>query len=155
MKTSEDWMRKAVQAARLGLIAKDDRPFGCVIIDAYSNLLSVTWGTGRNSNPLRHSECRAITEACNRRHGLLYGCTLFSTHEPCHMCAGATLHSHVAAVYWGTYRADMPSLFRDYEVPTADILRDSSHPPLVAGGILREECLTLFASELAEAECRS
>lgn len=53
---------------------------------------------------LAHAECLAI-EAAQRTLGdwRLVGCTLYSTLEPCPMCAGAILHARLDKVVFGAY----------------------------------------------------
>jgi len=143
----EFWMRRAITEAKEAE-ARSSRPFGCVIVDPDDVMIATGQGTGHDHAPLRHSEYTAIQVAAHSR-GLLEGCTLYSTHEPCHMCAGAILHAHLSEVVWGSYREDLPQLFRYYDVETERILYDSSHRPKVTGGVLRDECVHLFDGELS------
>lgn len=144
--THESWMRKAISLARNAELS-GDRPFGAIIVNERNDRVSLGSGTGGDSDPLRHSECVAIERACAWYGRLLEGHTLYSTHEPCHMCAGAILHSHVSEVVWGSYRDDMPDLFRSYDIDTVSILLDCGHRPKVTPGILRDECIALFERE--------
>lgn len=145
---AEYWMQEAMRTA---LRAQDfgERPFGAVVVDQNDSEVTRAGGTGLPGDPLRHSECVAITEACRLNKGLLEGWSLYSTHEPCHMCAGAILHAHLSFVAWGSERADLPQLFRGYEVSTYDILRDSSHAPKTLV-VMNTECVHLFDGELSE-----
>lgn len=148
----EHWMQHAIKAARRAE-KFGDRPFGAVIVDEENQIVSIAAGTGTDEDPLRHSECVAIEEACRllkRGARRLEGCTLYSTHEPCHMCAGAILHAHLSEVVWGSWRDDLPELFRRYDVDTWKILYDSSHLPRATGGIMNDECVRLFDAERAE-----
>lgn len=145
----EHWMVHAIKAARRAE-KFGDRPFGAVVVDEENQLVAVAAGTGTDIDPVRHSEILVIQEACrllNRGDRRLEGCTLYSTHEPCHMCAGAILHAHLSEVVWGSDRDDLPELFRYYDVSTYDILYDSSHRPKVTSGVLGTECISLFDAE--------
>lgn len=143
------YMRRAIELAingeKLG-----HRPFGCVIVDELDQTVSETFGTGLLTDPTRHSEVLAIQEACRIKRGLLQGCTIYSTHEPCIMCTGAILHAHLSRVVFGSRRSDIPQLFRVYDIPWYARFADSSHPPEVIHGCLGTPCCQLFAAELSE-----
>lgn len=135
------------------LLARDaqeagERPFGCIIADPHGVIIAETSGSEAPDNPTRHSEVEAIQIACWKRKGLLHGCTIYSTHEPCLMCTGAIFHAKLSRVVWGSSRIDLPDLFR--ELP-ADRWRMTSTPPSIEVGVLREDCIQLFSKELADA----
>lgn len=140
------WMREAIKVARRHE-EMGDRPFGCVIVDERNQLLAYAGGSEYGHEPTWHSEMEAIRRACARRGGTLEGCTIYSTHEPCPMCAGAINHAKLSMVVWGTDRVDLPLLFRKLSVNTWDRLRDTSKPPLIRSGVMRAECLKLFDLE--------
>lgn len=130
----------------IGLARRDaDAPFGAVVADSKTGeIFGTGWGTGTEHDCTAHSEMKAIQAAQARRPGELTGLTVFSTHEPCTMCAGALVHARPDAVVFGTYRADLPWRFRQRAVSAEAILADCSRPALVIGGILWRECIQLF-----------
>jgi tRNA(adenine34) deaminase len=130
-----------------------DRPFGCVVADDLGTIVGVGKGSEREWDPTRHSEIAAIQEACLHRGGLLQGCTLYSTHEPCVMCIGAINHAKLSRVVFGSWRCDLPQLFRTRGTFTSAValLSDTSHPPEIVSGVLRKECIKLFDEEVKEA----
>jgi len=142
------WMGRAIEFAQ-GAREFDHLPFGCVIVRGCGECLAVRWGTG-TINPVEHSEIEAIRVACQHHdHGIyapqwLKGCTLYSTHQPCVMCCGAINHAKISRVVFGSYRQDLPHLFRD-GILSKTLLANTSHPPEVLGGVLRQECIDLFA----------
>ena len=148
MPDHEFWMNMAVNDAKRAE-HEGERPFGCVIIDQDEQLICRSRGTGDDLDPTRHSEMVAIREACKSLGRLLHGCTLYSTHEPCIMCTGAILHSKVSTVVWGSYRADLPALFRPYNIQAIMRFGDTSHPPKLVRGVLQERCVRLFDKEVA------
>jgi tRNA(adenine34) deaminase len=126
-----------------------ERPFGCVITTEYDVVIATSSGSELLLDVTRHSELVAIRQAQGRMDGLLRGCTLYSTHEPCLMCAGACCHAKLSRVVFGSYRNDLPLLFRKRRLPVEVLLEDTSQPPEVVSGVLRDECIRLFDQEMA------
>ena len=80
---------------------EDEVPIGAVVV-----LDGRVLGRGHNrtrarASPLAHAEMLALEEAL-RAHGdaRLVGAQVFTTVEPCFMCAGALVHARVARVVW-------------------------------------------------------
>lgn len=136
-------IKLAQQALRVG-----HRPFGCVITTSDGRLVTSAYGSESLLDPTRHSEMLAIRNACKWAGGLLRGFALYTTHEPCPMCAGAITHSKISTVVFGSYRDDLPSLFRSKR-SARTVLRDTTDPPDVVEGVLRVECIRLFDDEMA------
>lgn len=146
----ERWMRAAVDLAK-DAYAAGNRPFGCIIIN--DGQRAIGWGSGSETweDPTAHSEITAIQMACpSTTTGRLQGCTLYSTHEPCPMCCGAIAHSKLSRVVWGSKRADFPEMFRSHRIPIWDRLGDTSTPPEMLSGVLREQCNGLFRQEIED-----
>jgi tRNA(adenine34) deaminase len=142
----EFFMGLAIGFAKVAVV-REQRPFGGVIVDPTGELLGAGGGSELPTDPTRHHEMEAIRSACQNRGDLLQGCTLYSTHEPCLMCTGAILHSKLSRVVWGSFRSDLPSLFRPLNIGFARF-GDTTHPPDIKGGILRRECIELFDEEV-------
>lgn len=151
VKIHEQFMRQAIDLAR-DAASKGDKPFGCMILRPNPRgwgCLAATVGTGTDQDPTSHSEVRAIQTACDVLQGPLHGCVVYSTHEPCVMCAGALVHAKPDTVVWGSCRRDLPELFRPRLFDAKDILYDCSRPINCVRGVLRDECIALFDEELA------
>jgi tRNA(adenine34) deaminase len=149
MSEDEHYMGYAIDIAEAA-IQEGQRPFGCVVVAPPSDGLPMGdevigwgWGSSIPKDPTRHSEMEAIRMASRFRDGLLEGCTIYSTHEPCLMCSGAILHAHLSRVVFGSYRTELPNLFRRYTI-CGPRWRDSSHPPEVVGGVRGYDCVRLF-----------
>lgn len=94
-------MHLAIAEAHAAQLA-GEVPVGAVVVSSAGEIL----GRGNNqvlrtSDPTAHAEIVALRAAgralANYR---LSGCTLFSTLEPCAMCAGAILHARVARLVY-------------------------------------------------------
>ncbi len=119
-------------------------PYGCVIVNEDGIELGRGLGSGTKRDPISHSELHAIREASANHGGLLRGCTLYSTHEPCSMCCGAITHAKLSRVVYGSARADLRHLYREYDRSVHERLDDTSEPPDVLGGVLRDACIRLL-----------
>jgi len=90
-------LREARMAARRGEV-----PVGAVIVRNGKVL-----ARGRNEiiarkDPTAHAEVLAIKKAAARlRNERLTGCTLYTTLEPCPMCAGAAVLARITEVVYG------------------------------------------------------
>ncbi|GBG23855.1 tRNA-specific adenosine deaminase [Hondaea fermentalgiana] len=96
----EKFMREAIELSKEG-----DWPYGSVIVDGNGKVLARAFNTGvKDRDCTRHAEMNAIRIA---QHALpddtadLEGCTLYSSSEPCPMCATAIVWSRVSRVVFG------------------------------------------------------
>ncbi len=94
-------MMLALEQARAAR-AMDEVPIGAVIL-----LDGEVIGSGHNRvrtdrSPLAHAELRALSAAvATTGDARLPGAQVYTTVEPCFMCAGALSHARVARVVWG------------------------------------------------------
>jgi tRNA(adenine34) deaminase len=102
-------------------------------------------GRGRNRirtrrDPLAHAETDAIADAC-RALGTdtLKDCTLYTTMEPCPMCAGALLNAKVGHwVLGGRFRSVGRTDLGRYSVESFTAFMDAQVQ--ITSGILQAEC---------------
>ena len=137
----EYFMRLAIREAERAL-EHDDVPIGAVVVAAGEVI-----GAGRNERELRqdptaHAEMLALREAA--RHvgsWRVLESVLYVTLEPCAMCAGAIVLGRVGRVVYGTVDPKAGAAGS-----VLDVLgeRRLNHRPVVAGGLLREECAALL-----------
>ncbi len=107
----EAFLRRAIELALESDPATGDTPFGTVIVKDGRIV-----GEGRNRvatshDPTAHSEVEAIRDACRRlgTHSL-EGCVMYTSGEPCPMCAGAIVWAKLSRIYYGASRADCIAL---------------------------------------------
>jgi tRNA(Arg) A34 adenosine deaminase TadA len=152
--TKDDYMRQAIAAAaeaqKEGGVA-----IGAVLVNDASGEIVATGGSlvGVTKDPTAHAEVNCIREACQKL-GTddLYGHTLYSTLEPCHMCLSAAAWARIAQVYFGAYRKDVdPTLFDTKDLAGDE--QEAAHMNLreniqmrAEGGILEQECAALLGS---------
>lgn len=101
----ERYMRRALGIARSNL----DAPFGCVIVDGYDVVAEGLNDAERS--PILHGEMAAIIDLLEarpdteREHLVLY-----TTAEPCPMCAGALYWCGIPRVVYGTSTETLKNL---------------------------------------------
>ena len=82
--------------------AAGEVPIGAIIVSPTGEII----GRGHNqvvttSDPTAHAEIVALRQAARTLSNYrLTGCTLYSTLEPCAMCAGAILHARIARLVY-------------------------------------------------------
>jgi len=97
----EKWMREALKEAE-NSFSNEEVPVGAVVVKEGAII-----GRGSNrkealNDPTAHAEIIAITAAANSiGDWRLEGCILYSTLEPCLMCAGAIIQARVSRVVYG------------------------------------------------------
>lgn len=131
--------------------AAGDVPVGAVVVSAEGEVL----GAGRNQreggSPFAHAEIEAITQAANTvGDWRLSGATLYVTLEPCPMCAGAILQTHISEVVFGADNHRDGALGTVTNIFAANWKRSVS----VTGGIFADKSAKLLQMAFTEARVR-
>ena len=134
-------MREALHQAEMALVV-DEVPVGAVVV--FDNQVI---GSGHNcpvssNDPTAHAEILALRDACYKVGNYrLPGGTLYTTLEPCLMCAGAILQARLGRVVFGV---------RDEKTgavgSTANLLQSPlvNHQCEVKAGVLGDESTRLL-----------
>jgi tRNA(adenine34) deaminase len=149
----EAGMRLALDLARRAA-SLDEVPVGAVVL-----LDGLVVGEAHNEtharrDPTAHAELLAVQRACARRGALrLPGAVVYSTVEPCFLCAGALSHARVARVVWAVRDPKFGGA-----VSLGSVLTDPrlNHRAQIAEGVLADEARALlqefFRSKRGRAE---
>ncbi len=143
----EEFMREAIGEADA---AREDGevPVGAVIVLACDVIARGRNAVIRTSDPSAHAEIVALREAAravgNYR---LTGATLYSTIEPCAMCAGAIVHSRIERLVFGARDPKAGAVETFFQICSTDFL---NHRVVVEGGILEAECRAMIQSFFRE-----
>ena len=138
----ELWMREAVQAAqaaeRLGEV-----PIGACLIDAAGKLLAVAGNrTITDNDPTAHAEILVLREAAAKINNYrLVETTLYTTIEPCAMCAGALVNSRVKRLVYGAKDERFGAVETVFRICDSPLL---NHQIEITAGVLAEECRKLM-----------
>jgi len=137
----ERYMRIALEEAR-----QADFPFGAVIVRDNA-ILARGRNLGRTDrDPTAHGEMVAIRRVVAKHGGrALRGTTLYTTGEPCPMCMGAILWSHVGRLVFAASIAQLATRMNQIMVTSAELAAKASFAPIsITGGVLADEAMALF-----------
>src|SRR5258708_1727561 len=100
-KDHERWMRESLRAAREAQ-TRDEVPIGTFLVVG-DQLLAVAGNRTRtNCDPTAHAEIVALREAARKSGNYrLPDAVVYSTIEPCAMCAGALIQARVKLLVYG------------------------------------------------------
>jgi tRNA(Arg) A34 adenosine deaminase TadA len=145
MDASAQIMQLAVDAARAGIAAAQS-PFGAVIVRGDSVIASSYNHVRAWTDPSAHAEVVCIREA-GRTLGTIdfAGCEMYTTCEPCPMCAAAIHWANLDAVHFGARIADAERAgFRELKIPIEEMYSRGGSPVRVHADVMRAECAALF-----------
>ena len=131
-----------------------DHPFGCLLADAEGNIL-MEQGNGfsaEGNDRTAHAEKLLATRAAKAYSvEFLKSCTLYTSAEPCAMCAGALYWAGVGRVVFGQTEKDLKALTGAHEEnPTLDlpcrfVFEAGQRPTELVGPLLADEAAQLQA----------
>ena len=94
------WMGLALDEARAAE-AEDEVPIGAVVVLEDRVVARAHNQTRTRRDPTAHAELLALSQAARSLSAMrLPGAVVYTTVEPCFMCAGALVHARVARVVW-------------------------------------------------------
>jgi guanine deaminase len=142
--SDEAYMKLALEAA-IGSKLSGDVPFGAVIIQKDKIVAMTSNSEHTDHDVTHHAELKAVSEASallGTRN--LSDCTIYSTVEPCPMCAGAIFHACINRVVYGMSRDDLTHLFRERNIRLWHLADDWHYTPEIIGGVLKHEVIETF-----------
>lgn len=118
-------------------------PVGAVIVDSAGKILAAAGNrTIKDLDPTGHAEILALRIAATRVGNYrLTGTTVYTTIEPCAMCAGALVNARVARLVFGAADERFGAVRTLFRICDDDRL---NHRLEITGGILEENCRRLM-----------
>ncbi|MGY1722218.1 nucleoside deaminase [Blastococcus sp. SYSU DS0533] len=102
----EKWLQQAVDLATAN-VAAGGGPFGAVVVRGDAVIATGVNRVTRDLDPTAHAEVTAIRSACRELGTFsLAGCTLYTSCEPCPMCATSALWARLDRVVFAANRHD-------------------------------------------------
>ena len=138
----EFWMREAIRAARAAE-ALDEVPIGACLIDQNGELIFAAGNrTITDSDPTAHAEMLVLRAAARRLNNYrLLETTLYTTIEPCAMCAGALVNARVKRLVYGAADERFGAVRTHFNICDNPLL---NHRIEVVSDVLADECRALM-----------
>jgi tRNA(adenine34) deaminase len=137
----ESWMHRALALAREAEAA-GEVPVGCVVVAGGTVI-----GEGRNSpisllDPTAHAEMLAIRQAAFAAENYrLTDATLYTTLEPCAMCAGALVAARIRTLVFGARDLRFGGVRSKFQIADSPLL---NHRVEIVEGVLGVESTALL-----------
>ncbi|MFN6540509.1 MAG: nucleoside deaminase [Nostoc sp. EkiNYC01] len=138
---SEYFMRLALAEAKKG-----DAPYGAIIVKD-NEVVAVAHNTVKtDSDPSAHAEINVIRSLTAKlKNPSLEGYSIYTTGEPCPMCASACVWSGLSEIVYGASIQDLISVNQaQINISCEEVIAQSFRKIKVIKGILKNECLELF-----------
>lgn len=138
----ERWMGEALAAAREAE-GRGEVPVGACVVSLEGELLAAAGNRTRTDcDPTAHAEVVALREAARRVGNYrLAGAVVYSTVEPCAMCAGALVQARVARLVYGATDEKAGAVESVFRVCDSSSL---NHRMELNAGVLGDECRALL-----------
>jgi tRNA(Arg) A34 adenosine deaminase TadA len=111
---------RTANAVAAAALAAGHHPFGAVLVAADHQTVLLRQG---NVDAVNHAEAVLAREAARRfTPAELWGCTLYTTVEPCAMCAGTQYWAHIGRVVYGMAESRLLAITGNHaQNPTLDL----------------------------------
>ena len=146
----EHFLRRSFAVARRSL-THGNHPFGCIVVDADGKVLIETEnGYMPDRDATAHAERLAATQACRTLdRDVLAKATLYSSAEPCAMCAGAIYWAGIGRLVYGLSEHRLGQLTGNHpenptlNLPCREVFASGQRPTEVVGPLLEDEAAAL------------
>lgn len=151
--SDEYWMGEALllaaEARRI-----DEVPVGACVISYGGELLGSAFNhTITNSDPTAHAEILAIRRAASKIGNYrLTGTTVYTTIEPCVMCAGALVNSRIKRLVFGARDERFGAAETIFRLCDSELL---NHRIEITSGVLSDECRAIMQGFFREKRTNS
>lgn len=148
--SANNWMRLAIEQARAG-IASGQSPFGAVVVRGDRLVAAGHNEVWHRCDPTAHAEVVTLQKAAAAERKIdLSGCTMYTTTEPCPMCAAAIHWSRLDAVCYGASIADAAAAgFNELTLAIDEVYRIGKSGVRIVREVERDACRKLFDEWLA------
>jgi tRNA(adenine34) deaminase len=141
----EDRMRLAIEEARQSR-REGNKGYGAVAVLGEKILARGHDTAIVEKDPSLHAEMNVLRQVARvLGDGNLSGVVLFSTCEPCPMCAALAVWANISAIVFGASAAETAARGKlRILVPAAEIVSKSPATIEIISGVLHQECLNLY-----------
>jgi tRNA(Arg) A34 adenosine deaminase TadA len=146
----ELFLRHSFEVARRSM-KNGNHPFGAILVDDKANVLIETEnGFMPTHDGTAHAERLLATEACRTlARDVLAKATLYSSAEPCAMCAGAIYWAGIGRVVYGLSEHRLRAITGNHpenptlDLPCREVFSHGQRPTDIVGPLLEEEAAAL------------
>jgi tRNA(Arg) A34 adenosine deaminase TadA len=143
----QQFMRRAIElSAKTSLIDNAGGVFGTVIVKDGEIIAEGANRVIAEKDPTWHGEMEAIRKACKKLGSFkLTGCTMYTSAEPCPMCAAASYWAGIERIYYGATVGDALEYggFDDSMI-FAQLRHPTQNRTLPARQVLRDEAVEIW-----------
>jgi tRNA(Arg) A34 adenosine deaminase TadA len=148
----EEFLRRSFDVARRAM-THGNHPFGAILVDRENNILIETEnGYLPAHDGTAHAERLLATRACRTLDaGILRKATLYSSAEPCAMCAGAIYWAGIGRVVYGLSEHRLRAVTGNHpenptlDLPCREVFESGQRATEVVGPLLEDEAEALHA----------
>jgi tRNA(Arg) A34 adenosine deaminase TadA len=146
----ERFLRRTFEVARRA-VTHGNHPFGAILVGPGGDvLLEQENGFLPDRDMTAHAE-RLLATAASRAHrpAALAGCTLYTSAEPCAMCAAAAYWAGIGRVVYGLSEKRLKTITGDHaenptlDLPCRDVFAAGQRKVEVVGPLLEDEAAAL------------
>jgi tRNA(adenine34) deaminase len=136
------WMRQALAAASEAR-SRGEVPIGACVVTSDGRLLGIAGNRTRSDcDPTAHAEIAALREAAHAFGNYrLTGAIVYSTIEPCAMCAGALIQARVKRLVYGARDERFGAVESQFRICDSGSL---NHRVEIRSGVLEAECRSIM-----------
>lgn len=140
----ESFIRHSIELARQA-IDHGNNPFGACLVKDGEILLEAENAVNTDHDPTSHAETNLVRKAAKTLDGkTISECVLYTSNEPCAMCAAAIYWAGVRTVVFGCSNVTLEKYAgKSIDMSCRDIYQHVAHPVEVVGPLLEEEAATV------------
>jgi tRNA(Arg) A34 adenosine deaminase TadA len=146
----QHFLRRSFEVARRSM-RHGNHPFGAILVDDKANVLIETEnGYMPARDGTAHAERLLATDACRTLgRDVLAKATLYSSAEPCAMCAGAIYWAGIGRVVYGLSEQRLRTITGNHpenptlDLPCREVFARGQRPTEIVGPLLEDEAAAL------------
>ena len=138
--SDERFVREAIELARQARLG-GNHPFGSLLVLDGAVILTATNTVNTDRDPTAHAETNLMAAAIRRLDPAELGrATLYTSCEPCAMCAGTMYWAGIRSVVYALSSEELAAFAgHDFLVPCRDLFARAANPVRVTGPVLVDE----------------
>ncbi|MGL5330341.1 MAG: nucleoside deaminase [Peptostreptococcaceae bacterium] len=145
-KSHESYLRRAIEVSRMAR-ENGNTPFGALLVDKEGNIIMEQQNVEITEHRCTAHAETALAERASKEYSkeFLWDCTLYTTAEPCAMCAGAIYWANIGNVVYGMTEKRLLELTGShdqnptFDLPCRDVFSKGQKDIVVVGPISEVE----------------